>query len=124
MSSATETYRLIELAPDMIGAEIHGLDVTQLTPESPEIDVIRDAIYRHKLLVIRGQKLDENSYIAFTRKVGTPQIYFQSNYHHPDHPEIFVSSNIKESGRKVGVARTGNYWHTDCSFQEKRRSKP
>jgi taurine dioxygenase len=61
--------------------------------------------------------MSSEQYIAFARRLGTPQIYFQDNYHHPGHPEIFVSSNVLENGKKVGVAGTGRYWHTDCAFQ-------
>jgi taurine dioxygenase len=119
MAYATETVQIIEPSPGEFGAELRGIDVKQLPAGSPEFAVMRDLIYRHRLIVIRGQELDEAQYVEFARKMGTPQIYFQENYHHPDYPEIFVSSNVKENGRKIGVARTGNYWHTDCSFQEK-----
>ena len=60
--------------------------------------------------------MDNAGYIDAVRRFGEPQIYFQGNYHHPDHPEIFVSSNIPRDGEKFGVAGTGRYWHTDCSF--------
>jgi taurine dioxygenase len=42
----------------------------------------------------------------------------QANYHHPEHPEIFVSSNIVRDGKKIGVSGTGQYWHSDYSFME------
>lgn len=117
MSHAAEALHVVEPAPGEIGAEVHDIDLKALPAGSPEFGAIRDLIYKHRLVVIRGQSLNEAQYIDFTRKMGRPQIYFQENYHHPDHPEIFVSSNVKEGGRKIGVARTGNYWRTDCSFQ-------
>ncbi|WP_108869636.1 TauD/TfdA dioxygenase family protein [Aquimarina aquimarini] len=103
---------------DQIGAVITNLDVVQLEPESEEIGEILSAIYRNKLIVIKGQNLDPKQYVDFTKKLGTPQIYLQENYHHPNFPEIFVSSNVNKPGEKVGVAGTGHYWHTDCQFQE------
>ncbi|GLS25303.1 TauD/TfdA dioxygenase family protein [Marinibactrum halimedae] len=101
-----------------IGGEITGVDVKMLTPASEEIKIIREAIYRNKLVVIRNQPLNTKEYIAFTKLIGTPQVYFQPQYHHPDHPEIFVSTNISDNGKKVGVSGTGRYWHTDCSFEK------
>lgn len=102
-----------------IGGTITGIDITELSADSIEITAIREAIYRNRLIVIKGQSFTPEQYVAFTRKLGTPQIYFQENYHHPDFPEIFVSSNVNKEGEKIGVARTGHYWHTDCQFQEK-----
>ena len=73
-------------------------------------------IHEHRLVVLRGQRLSPTEHLDMVRRLGTPQIYFQKNYHHPDHPEIFVSSNVPENGKKIGVAGTGRYWHTDCQF--------
>lgn len=101
---------------DHIGAEITDVDATSLTSEDAKR--IKDLVYTHKLVVFRGQKLSNEQYIQFARTLGTPQIYFQDNYHHPDHPEIFVSSNVLENGQKIGVAGTGRYWHTDYAFFE------
>jgi taurine dioxygenase len=97
-----------------IGAVVTGLNTR--SPAASEIQQLLSLVYEHKLVVIRDQMLSKQEYVDFTRAVGTPQIYLQSNYHHPDHPEIFVSSNVLENGKKVGVAGTGRYWHTDCQF--------
>lgn len=101
--------------PDGIGAEITGLDVTKVNAE--DAARIRELVYQHKLVVFRGQRPTTLEYIELARKIGRPQIYLQSNYHHPEHPEIFVSSNMPDdAGRKVGVSGTGRYWHTDYQF--------
>ncbi|QNK61094.1 TauD/TfdA family dioxygenase [Pedobacter sp. PAMC26386] len=115
----TEIFEIRNAKNNKIGGEILGLDLRNLTPDSPELVEIRSAIYRNKLIVIRNQELTPAEYVEFTRKLGTPQVYFQDNYHHPDFPEIFVSSNVNEDGKKVGVAGTGHYWHTDCQFQQR-----
>ncbi|MES2732029.1 MAG: TauD/TfdA family dioxygenase [Bacteroidota bacterium] len=115
-----QTIEIKEAKLGEIGAEIKGLDVKSLTPDAPELQTIRELIYRNKLITLRGQELSPSAYVAFTRKLGRPQVYFQTNYHHPDYPEIFVSSNVEEDdGKKVGVSGTGRYWHTDCSFEKK-----
>lgn len=99
-----------------IGAEVTDADLTRL--ESGACGAIRDLVYRHKLVVFRGQSLTPDMYLAFARKLGRPQVYFQPRYHHPDYPEIFVSSNVPENGKKIGVAGTGRYWHTDYQFMD------
>lgn len=114
-----ERESITEAAPGNIGAEVRGWDVTTFTPDSPEAETLRQLIYRNKLVVIRGQhNLTEQEYVDFARAVGRPQVYFQQNYHHPDFPEIFVSNNLNEDGKKLGVAGTGRYWHTDCAFEK------
>lgn len=97
-----------------LGHPIVGLDVEAL--DSQGAADIRELVYANKLVVLRGLALSNAEYIALARKLGEPQIYFQTNYHHPDHPEIFVSSNVPLDGRKVGVAGTGRYWHSDYQF--------
>jgi len=97
-----------------IGAVVTDVNAALLTPG--EVEGVKEAVYRHKLVVFRDQAPSNPEYIELARKFGTPQIYFQSNYHHPEHPEIFVSSNELYDGKKFGVAGTGRYWHTDYSF--------
>jgi taurine dioxygenase len=119
MTTQTLELEITEAKPGKIGAEIKGLDVNSLTSQSPELAMIRNLIYKNKLVVLRDQELDEDSYVAFARKLGRPQTYFQPQYHHPNHPEIFVSSNVlDENGNKIGVSGTGKYWHTDCQFEK------
>ncbi|GJM23216.1 MAG: taurine dioxygenase [Planctomycetota bacterium] len=97
-----------------VGAVIHDLDARAVTPG--QVAAIHELVYEHKVVVFTGQELSNTEYIAFARALGEPQIYFQPNYHHPDHPEIFVSSNVPMNGKKVGVAGTGRYWHSDYQF--------
>lgn len=119
MSTVSLDLEITEAKPGRIGAEIKGLDVNELTSQSPELAKIRELIYRNKLIVLRDQDLNEEKYVAFARKLGRPQVYFQPQYHHPLHPEIFVSSNVPdENGNKIGVSGTGRYWHTDCAFEK------
>jgi taurine dioxygenase len=120
MNAQTLDLEIIEAKSGKIGAEIRGLDINTLAPDAPELAMIRSLIYRNKLVVLRDQALDEQKYVAFTRKLGRPQVYFQPQYHHPNYPEIFVSSNVPdENGNKIGVSGTGKYWHTDCAFEKK-----
>ncbi|NIE83205.1 MULTISPECIES: TauD/TfdA family dioxygenase [unclassified Burkholderia] len=101
-------------AEQRIGAVVD--DFNGVAPSAQDIQTLRELVYRHKLVILRGQHLDKQQYVDFTRALGRPQVYLQSNYHHPEFPEIFVSSNVPEDGKKVGVAGTGRYWHTDCQF--------
>jgi len=116
-SSTASTPRTLQVElpePGRVGALVHDLDPRDVTPQ--QVAEIHELVYEHKVVVFTGQSLSTTEYIAFARALGEPQIYFQPNYHHPDHPEIFVSSNVPMNGKKVGVAGTGRYWHSDYQF--------
>lgn len=98
-----------------LGVEIFGFDPKNVT--SGDAEAIRSSVYRHRLAVFHGVvDMSDETYLAMARVFGRPQIYFQSNYHHTKHPEIFVSSNVLENGKKVGVSGTGRFWHSDYQF--------
>ncbi len=101
-------------SPECISAEISEIDVSLVNKE--QVKTIKQLVYEHKLVVFRNQSINVEEYIEFARKIGEPQVYPQDNYHHPDYPEIFVSSNVPKDGKKFGVKGTGRYWHTDCAF--------
>ena len=100
---------------EQIGFEIFDINVAAIAEQ--DVHRVRQLVYEYKLIVFKEQNITNDQYVEFARKIGTPQIYFQDNYHHPDYPEIFVSSNVLENGKRIGVSGTGRYWHTDCSFQ-------
>jgi len=106
-----------EPAKGKIGAEVR-LGSRSLDLPEDVCRTIKDLVYRHRLVVMPGMNLQAREYVAFARNFGTPQVYFQDHYHHPEHPEIFVSSNVPYKGEKFGVSGTGRYWHTDYQFFE------
>lgn len=110
----SQAYAVVPAPADSIGVAIEGLDPLAITPAIA--DSLKALIYEHKFIVLRDVSLNTHEYIAFAKHFGTLEPYHQKNYHHPDHPEIFVSSNVTVDGKKVGVSKTGQFWHTDYSF--------
>lgn len=97
-----------------LGVAVEEIRIQDISREDAKRLV--DLTHHEKLVVIQGQEFDEEEYVRFSRLLGEPQIYLQSNYHHPDWPEIFVSSSVPKDGKKFGVRGTGRYWHTDYAF--------
>ncbi|MEU8082766.1 TauD/TfdA family dioxygenase [Micromonospora sp. NPDC049101] len=96
-----------------------GVAVPDLRVLDAPDDVIADlkqSVYTHKIVVLRNQELSPADFIAFGRRLGAVETYYEPMYHHPEYPEIFVSSNVKAEGKQVGVPKTGNFWHHDYSF--------
>jgi taurine dioxygenase len=97
------------------GCSIHGVEVNTATPAA--IAELKEHLYENRLIVLKDQVVNEQQYCDFANRFGFPVPYLQDNYHHPDFPLIFVSSNVKSDGKQIGVARTGGYWHSDTSFE-------
>lgn len=97
------------------GIKIKGLDLKEIN--NSDCQDLLSLIYTNKLVVIECQKVSAEEYVQIAKKLAEPIIYLQENYHHPEHPEIFVSSSSGYvNDRNMGMARTGYYWHADYSF--------
>ncbi len=94
------------------GAEI--LDSLEFSDS--DVIELRRLLYEHKFLLIRNQAISPSRYLNLTKKFGNPIKFVDESYRHPEHPEIFVSSNVKRDGRNLGMDRVGYYWHSDSSF--------
>ncbi|POM23159.1 Alpha-ketoglutarate-dependent taurine dioxygenase [Actinomadura rubteroloni] len=96
------------------GVTVEGFDPA--TASDDDIEDLRRTVYEQKIVVLRGQDLDTRAFLALGRRFGRPEEYYQPMYHHPDVREVFVSSNVEEGGRQVGVPKTGKFWHSDYQF--------
>jgi (R)-3-[(carboxymethyl)amino]fatty acid dioxygenase/decarboxylase len=106
---------IIPAAPGGFGAEIRGIDVKKV--DDRMADEIKAAVHRHTLVFFRKQNPSTREYLELGKRLGDPMVYPDNRYHHPEYPEIFVSSNVKD--KKMGMARSGYFWHTDLSFKPK-----
>lgn len=105
-------YRSIEARPlaAAMGAEICGVEITQLTDEQAE--EIRHALYRHKMIFFRRQKLTHAEHEAFSLRFGrfAEDAYTQGVPGHRD-----VHPLIKEADDPSKMV-FGEGWHTDSPF--------
>ena len=107
-----------------IGADITDVDLAQPLSES-DLQTVREALHRHKVVFFRGQTLDHATQIAFARQFG------ELTYAHPhddtppeDHPEIFTIDPTRFEERYganfLAEYRKRQYsyfdgWHTDVT---------
>jgi taurine dioxygenase len=109
-----QPVKIIE-SRDVIGAEVHGLDLSQ--PVSPAaFTAMETALHDRAVLCFRQQHFTAPQYIDFARRFGAVECLFLTHYAHPQHPEILLVSNIQEDGRHIGHADAGRVWHTDMSY--------
>ncbi|MET9130977.1 (3R)-3-[(carboxymethyl)amino]fatty acid oxygenase/decarboxylase [Streptomyces antibioticus] len=97
-----------------LGVTVEGFD--HATASAADIRTLKEAVYTKKIAVLKGQHLTPEQFLALGRRLGRPETYYEPMYQHPEVPEIFVSSNVPENGRQIGVPKTGRFWHADYQF--------
>jgi taurine dioxygenase len=102
----------------VLGAQIHGVDLGAITRAQAH-DILA-AVHHHALVRFKNQKMSVHQYVELGEKLGTIMPYPDERYRHPEHPGVFVSSNVQD--RTMGMARSGYFWHTDLSFKPKPQS--
>ncbi|XYH96896.1 TauD/TfdA dioxygenase family protein [Sorangium sp. So ce1128] len=104
-----------ELRPlsEHFGVELVGFDARRDAGRGAEI---LDLLLQHQLLLIRDQELSPADLVGLARSTGPILPFLLSNYRHPEFDEILVTSNERIDGKPIGVARVGNFWHSDSSY--------
>ncbi|MFG2721490.1 TauD/TfdA dioxygenase family protein [Streptomyces sp. NPDC048416] len=97
-----------------IGVTVDGFDHADAGAE--DIDAIKAAVYAKKIVVLKNQHLAPRQFLELGRRFGRPETYYEPMYKHPEVEEIFVSSNVPEDGKQIGVPKTGKFWHADYQF--------
>ena len=107
----------VPLTP-FLGAEITGLDLSrEITPD--EAARVRALFFRHQVIAVRGQDIAPEGFIRFAEIFGPIEPFFISSYNHPEHPQIYVLSNVRKDGKPIGRDGAGTHWHSDSTFVEK-----
>jgi len=101
----------IEVRPiaGAIGAEIHGVDVSQDLPDDT-VAAIRAALNEHCVIFFRDQKMDVAQHKAFTRRFG--KIFIHPNYKGVGEDDEIVTMLRQPGDRKI----VGEEWHADTTM--------
>jgi len=75
-----------------------------------------DAFFASQVLVFRGQRLAPRDFLYFARQFGHPEPHVIDQFHHPEHVDILILSNVRKDGQPIGLADAGTYFHTDYSY--------
>lgn len=97
--------------------QIHQFDASTATDE--DFVTIAKTVYTEKIVVLKNQNLTPHGFVELGRRFGRPEPYYESMYHHPTDANIFVSGNLQNAGRSVGVPKTGQFWHADYQFMKR-----
>ena len=105
------SLRIEPLTPT-IGAEIHGVDLSQALSDA-QIKAIRRALLEHLVVIFRDQQLDPRSLEAFGRHFGEPHVHFAE----PDGVDG-VKGILRVHADADSTFNNGGGWHSDASFDE------
>ena len=98
------------------GIEVTGVDLHSL--DEKHLAKIKKSFYAHQVLVARGQKLTPAQFLQFARRIGPPEPHVIDQFHHSEHRDILILSNVVKDGQPTGLADAGTYFHTDYSYLE------
>jgi len=84
----------------------------------PDFREVWEAFFAAQVLVFRSQELDAGEFLDFARRFGQPEPHVIDQFHHPEHADILILSNVRKNGEPVGLADAGTYFHTDYSYLE------
>ena len=92
-----------------VGAEIHGVDLSQPLSEQ-DLAKVGAAFAEHGVIFFRDQTITERQHIDFARRWGPINInrFFAA---HPSYPEIALVVKEREQQHNIGGG-----WHTDHSY--------
>src|SRR6476620_3877096 len=85
---------------------------------SPDFRQVWDAFFASQVLVFRNQRFTASGYLGFASQFGKPEPHVIDQFHHPEHADILILSNVQKDGKPTGLADAGTYFHTDYSYLE------
>ena len=75
-----------------------------------------EVFFASQVLVFRNQKFSATQFLEFAKQLGRPEPHVIDQFHHPEHADILILSNVQKEGQPTGLADAGTYFHTDYSY--------
>ena len=108
---------VIEPTGSACGALVKGIDLNK--PILPTLmEKLVWALYQHRCLVIKNQKLTKESYYRFASQWGELIQHVLDYLRMPDYPEMMAIGNTEEKDKDDAVRNGAAVWHTDGSYIE------
>ena len=101
----------------VLGAEIRGVDIGAGVGDSL-MRTLTDALYAHRVIVIKDQRLDEDQYLRFGRQWGAPIPHVLDHMRMPGYPELMTVGNTEKRDEDPKIRNGAALWHTDQSYEK------
>ena len=112
---------IIPLGPGF-GVELRGVTLADVASDDAVYAAVRSAFEEHSVLVLRGQQVDDELQLAFSRRFGPPEVTKIGSQGAGTH--FVVLSTIGPDGKVVPADhrmqmrnKANQLWHTDSSFK-------
>ena len=113
---------IIPLGPGF-AVELRGVKIAEIAADGAAYSAVRGAFEEHSVLVFRGQEVDDESQLTFSRCFGPPEVTKVGSQGTGTH--FVILSTIGEDGHVVPADhrlalrnRANQLWHTDSSFKK------
>lgn len=107
----TSTRHRTTLLDGPFGVAVEGMDLARLS--DGDFAALAALLHTNHILVVRGQDLTPDDYIAFGRRWGELVPYFQTRWTLPGWPDILLITNEAVPGRALPPAEN---WHADGTY--------
>lgn len=111
----------LEVRPltDTFGAEVLGVTLSRQMDQDV-FDEIKALWLRYEVLLFRGQDIEKEDLIEFSRRVGPLEVHIREEWLNKRHPELLQITNIREDGKPTGALADGEVgWHFDQIYLPK-----
>jgi taurine dioxygenase len=101
-----------------IAAEVRGVTLNRISDD--EFAVLYRAFLDNNVIVVRGQELSIEEFLAYSARFGVPKPHISRKTRHPDYPELTVMGvNARRPDGAIDqtVRSRGTGWHTDTPYE-------
>ncbi len=99
------------------GAEVLEIDLKSNMGKTLMLE-LTSLLYKHRLLVIRGQEMKPAEYVEFGRHWGIPHPHELDHARMPGFPELLELGNVTKLAKEDAFRNGAVLWHTDQSYEE------
>jgi len=109
----------IEFEPikPLLGSMVKNIDLTQPISDA-DFARLKKELAERSVLIFKGQDMTTQQQVDFSQKFGPLELHVLSQYCHPEQPEIFMVSIIKEDSKHVGAYDGSQNYHIDGAYME------
>tara|TARA_B100000586_G_scaffold219735_1_gene166730 strand:+ start:410 stop:1297 length:888 start_codon:yes stop_codon:yes gene_type:complete len=116
--NAPRNKQIMDIRPleASFGAEVTGVDLSAPLGDDG-MRSLTEALYQHRVLVIRDQRLNKEQYLKFGQRWGTPIPHVLDHLRMPGFPALMAIGNTESKDKSEAVRNGTVLWHTDQSYE-------
>ena len=98
------------------GTFVDELDLSHQVSESV-MQTLCDALYKYRVVCVRGQNFTRDSYLRFGRQMGQPIAHVLDHMRMRGYPQLMTVGNTEPRDRDNKIRNGAALWHTDQSYE-------